>query len=170
MLGSFNALCDYRPTLSTPNVRGRRLALATSALRSPPMHRRTAFNEQVSWLFVKMTRVLRRSGVIDRSRSFAIAQATSSMTVAYVERHRGRQRFSIRVKHRIASQICLIGITKKSRSLMTNIRIIMSIFVRHIEKHESVSLFLQNEPRTFKCTKDKLTTSSYSLANYGVVL
>lgn len=53
---------------------------------------------------------------------------------------------------------------------MTNIRIIMSIFDEHIEKHESVSLFLQNEPRKFKCTKDKLVTSSYSLANYGVVL
>ena len=53
---------------------------------------------------------------------------------------------------------------------MTNIRIIISIFDGHIEKHESVSLFLQNEPRKFKCTKDKLTTSSYSLANYGVIL
>ena len=59
MLGSFNALCDYRPSLSTPNVRG-----------------------QVSWLFGKRTRVLRRSVVIDRSPS-----------VAFVERHRGRHRF-----------------------------------------------------------------------------
>ena len=42
MLGSLVALCDYRLTLSTPNVRGRRLALGTTALRSPPMHRRTA--------------------------------------------------------------------------------------------------------------------------------
>ena len=42
MLESFNALCDYRPTLSTPNVRGRRLVVVTTALRSPPMHRRTA--------------------------------------------------------------------------------------------------------------------------------
>ena len=42
MLESFNALCDYRPSLSTPYVRGRRLALATTALMSPPMHRRTA--------------------------------------------------------------------------------------------------------------------------------
>ena len=64
----------------------------------------------------------------------------------------------------------LIGITKESRSLMTNIRIIIPIFDGHIEKHESVSLFLQNEPRKFKCTKDKLITSSYSHANYGVVL
>ena len=45
------------------------------------MHRRTAFKEQVSWLFVKKTRVLRRSGVMDRSPS-----------VAFVERHRGRHR------------------------------------------------------------------------------
>ena len=42
MLGSFNELADYRPTLSITNVRGRRLALATTALMSPPMHRRTA--------------------------------------------------------------------------------------------------------------------------------
>ena len=41
MLGSLLALCDYRPTLNTPNVRGRRLALGTTALMSPPMHRRT---------------------------------------------------------------------------------------------------------------------------------
>ena len=38
MLGSLAALTDYRPTLSTTNIRGRRLALATTALRSPPMH------------------------------------------------------------------------------------------------------------------------------------
>ena len=42
MLGSLVALCDYQPTLSTANVRGRRLALGTTALMSPPMHRRTA--------------------------------------------------------------------------------------------------------------------------------
>ena len=42
MLVSFNALCDYRPSLCSTNVRGRRLALAITALRSPPMHRRTA--------------------------------------------------------------------------------------------------------------------------------
>ena len=38
MLESFNALSDYRPTLSRTNVRGRRLALATTALMSPPLH------------------------------------------------------------------------------------------------------------------------------------
>ena len=69
MLGSLVALCDYRPTRKQENVRGRRLALSTTALRSPPVHRRTAFNEQVSWLFYEKTRVLRRSGVIDRSPS-----------------------------------------------------------------------------------------------------
>ena len=42
MLESLFALADYRPSLSTPNVRGRRLALAITALRSPPMHRRHA--------------------------------------------------------------------------------------------------------------------------------
>ena len=67
MLGSLVALCDYRPTRKQENVRGRRLALSTTALRSPPVHRRTAFNEQVSWLFYEKTRVLRRSGAIDRS-------------------------------------------------------------------------------------------------------
>ena len=42
MLESFNSLSDYRPTLKQENVRGRRLALATTALRSPPLHRRHA--------------------------------------------------------------------------------------------------------------------------------
>ena len=42
MLESFNELSDYRPTLKQENVRGRRLALATTALMSPPMHRRHA--------------------------------------------------------------------------------------------------------------------------------
>ena len=42
MLGSLVALCDYRPTLSRTNVLGRRLALGTTALRWPTMHRRTA--------------------------------------------------------------------------------------------------------------------------------
>ena len=43
MLESLVALCDYRPTRKQENVRGRRLALRITALRSPPMHRRTAF-------------------------------------------------------------------------------------------------------------------------------
>ena len=38
MLESFKELADYRPTLSITNVRGRRLAWATTALMSPPMH------------------------------------------------------------------------------------------------------------------------------------
>ena len=36
---------------------------------------------------------------------------------------------------------------------MTNNRIIMTIFDEHFEKHESVSLFLQNEPRKFRIAK-----------------
>ena len=39
---SFNEQSDDRPTLKQENVRGRRLALATTALRSPPLHRRHA--------------------------------------------------------------------------------------------------------------------------------
>ena len=42
MLESFNELADYQPTLSSTNVRGRRLALATTALMSPPIDRRHA--------------------------------------------------------------------------------------------------------------------------------
>ena len=38
MLGSLVALCDYRPTRKQENVRGRRLALSTTALRSPSLH------------------------------------------------------------------------------------------------------------------------------------
>lgn len=38
MLGSLVALCDYQATLKQENGDGRRLALATTALRSPPLH------------------------------------------------------------------------------------------------------------------------------------
>ena len=53
MLGSLVALRDYRPTRKQDEGGGRRLALGTTALRSPPMHRRTAFNKQVYWPFDK---------------------------------------------------------------------------------------------------------------------
>lgn len=43
MLVSLVALCDYRPTRKQDEGGGRRLALETAALMSPPMHRRTAF-------------------------------------------------------------------------------------------------------------------------------
>ena len=75
MLESFNALSDYRPTLKQENVRGRRLALATTALRSPPMHRRTAFEGKSLDLLIKRARVLRRSVVIDRSPSVDLAES-----------------------------------------------------------------------------------------------
>ena len=42
MLGSLVVLCDYRPTRKQDEGGGRRLALGTTALRSPPMHRRNA--------------------------------------------------------------------------------------------------------------------------------
>ena len=38
MLGSLVALCDYQPTRKQENVRGRRLTLGTTTLRSPPVH------------------------------------------------------------------------------------------------------------------------------------
>ena len=38
MLESFNELTDYQPSTKRIKVRGRRLGLATTALRSPPMH------------------------------------------------------------------------------------------------------------------------------------
>ena len=65
MLESFNALCDYRPTRKQDEGGGRRLALATTALMSPPMHRRTALEGKSLDLLIKRARVLRRSGVID---------------------------------------------------------------------------------------------------------
>ena len=67
MLGSLVAPCDYRPALSTPNVRGRRLALGTTALMSPPMHRRATSKSKSLDLLIKRARVLRRSGVMDSS-------------------------------------------------------------------------------------------------------
>ena len=83
MLVSFNALCDYWPSLCSTNVRGRRLALATTALMSPAMHRRTAFGGKSLDLLIKRARVLRRAGVID-----------SSPLMTFVERHLGRNRYS----------------------------------------------------------------------------
>ena len=65
MLGSLVALCDYRPTRKQDEAGGRRLALGTTALMSPPMHRRTAFEGKSLDLLIKRARVLRRSGVID---------------------------------------------------------------------------------------------------------
>ena len=56
MLGSLVALCDYRPTRKQENVPGRRLALGTTALMSPPMHRRTAFEGKSLDLFRKKGR------------------------------------------------------------------------------------------------------------------
>ena len=64
MLESFNELSDYRPTLKQENVRGRRLALATTALRSPPMHPEARL-EGESLDFRRKARVSRRAGVID---------------------------------------------------------------------------------------------------------
>ena len=75
--GSFNALCDYRPTLSSRNVRGQRLALEGRRPCTGGPHLRASL-----LAFLQKTRVLRRSGVIDRSPS-----------VAFEERHRGRHRF-----------------------------------------------------------------------------
>ena len=64
MLESFNALSDYRPTLKQENVRGQRLALATMALMSLPLHRRHALKGE-SLDFRRKARVSRRAGVID---------------------------------------------------------------------------------------------------------
>ena len=53
MLESLFVLADYRPSLSTTNVQGRRLALVITALRAPPMHRRTALKANLKtfvWL------------------------------------------------------------------------------------------------------------------------
>ena len=82
MLGSLVALCDHRPTRKQENGRGRRLVLRTTTLRSPPLHPEDRLLGQVSWLFRERTRVLRRSGVIDRS-----------PLMTFVERHLGRHRF-----------------------------------------------------------------------------
>ena len=64
MLESFNELSDYRPTLKQENVRGRRLALATTALMSPPMHPEARLKGESLDLY-KRARVSRRAGVID---------------------------------------------------------------------------------------------------------
>ncbi len=83
MLGSLARLCDYQPTRIQEDVRGRRLALGSTALRSPPMHRRTALKSKSLDLLIKRARVLRRSGVMD-----------SSPLMAFEERHLGRDRCS----------------------------------------------------------------------------
>ena len=64
MLESFNELSDYRPTLKQENVRGQRLALATMALMSLPLHPEARL-EGESLDFRRKARVSRRAGVID---------------------------------------------------------------------------------------------------------
>ena len=64
MLESFNELTDYQPSTKHIEVRGRRLALATTALRSPPMHPEARL-EGESLDFRRKARVSRRAGVID---------------------------------------------------------------------------------------------------------
>ena len=63
MPGSLVALCDYRPTLKQEDVPGRRLALGTTALMSPPMHPEDRLKGKSLGFLKKKTRVLRRSGV-----------------------------------------------------------------------------------------------------------
>ena len=76
MLESFNALCDYRPTRKQNDVRGRRLALGTTALRSPPLHPEDRLKHKSLDLLIKRARVLRRSGVIDGSQVWLCATKT----------------------------------------------------------------------------------------------
>ena len=64
MLESLFALADYRPSLSTLTFEGGDLHWRLLHCGRRPCTRRTALR-QVSWHFVKMTRVLRQSGVID---------------------------------------------------------------------------------------------------------
>ena len=64
MLESFNELTDYQPSTKRIEVRGRRLAQATSALMSPPMHPEARLKGE-SLDFRRKARVSRRAGVID---------------------------------------------------------------------------------------------------------
>ena len=76
--------CATRPTRKQENVRGRRLALSTTALRSPPMHRRTAFEGKSLGFSVKRRESCGGPELMDRS-----------PMGAFGERHRGRHRFSL---------------------------------------------------------------------------
>ena len=105
MLGSLVALCDYRPTLSTPTVRGRRLALGPTALRSPPMHRRTALGESLD--FRRKARVSRRSEVMDRSPSLILIKSKRA-TPLCIKSHQTRPIFK---EYCIYLSCCLGSIT-----------------------------------------------------------
>ena len=105
MLESFNALCDYRPALSSRNVRGRRLALGTTALRSPPMHRRTALGESLD--FRRKARVSRRSEVMDRSPSLILIKSKRA-TPLCIKSHQTRPIFK---EYCIYLSCCLGSIT-----------------------------------------------------------
>ena len=83
MLGSLVALCDYRPTRKQENVRGRRLALGTTALMSPPMHPEDRLTSKSLDLLIKRARVLRRSGVIDSSPMMAFEKVILGETAFY---------------------------------------------------------------------------------------
>ena len=64
------------------------------------------------------------------------------------------------------------AVDKKSRSLISNIRIILSIFVilTKTKYHGSVVCSRLANLGNSKSAENKLVTPSYSLANYGVVL
>ena len=83
MLGSLVVLCDYRPTRKQENVRGRRLALGTTALRSPPLHPEDRLQRASLLAFYKKTRVLRRSGVIERSPSLIFLKSKRTTPQIY---------------------------------------------------------------------------------------
>ena len=82
MLGSLVALCDYRPTRKQENVRGRRLALGTTALMSPPMHPEDRLTGKSLDLLIKGLESCGGPESID-----------SSPMMAFEKRHLGRDRF-----------------------------------------------------------------------------
>ena len=103
MMESFNELPDYQPTLSSTNVRGRRLALATTALMSPPMHRRTALKASLL-AFCKNDESLAAVRSYRWSCSFANAQATSSITDDPLAVGRGRvPLYILTIKHALCN-------------------------------------------------------------------
>ena len=134
---------DDRPTLSSTNIRGRRLALETTAIRSPSMHRRTA---------------LKASFLAFLWKDESLAAVRSNRQVAFLTN--------------LFWQEGDTAVDKKSRSLISNIRIILSIFVEHTETkyHGSVVCSRLANLGNSKSAENKLVTPSYSLANYGVVL
>ena len=102
MLESFNELTDCQPSTKRIEVRGWRLAQATSALMSPPMHPEARL-EGESLDFRRKARVSRRAGVIDSCLLDKLVLARGQVPLfMYIAINPNHQQFTALVVHQMS--------------------------------------------------------------------